>query len=240
MSGHSHFSSIKHQKAITDAKKGKAFSKVARLITLAAKTGGDPATNHKLRLAIEQAKTLNMPKDNVQRAIDRGTGKIAGEKMEEIIFEGFGPVGIAVIVEGITDNKNRTLSEIKQIFNQNGGKLGGEGSVKWLFERKGAITINSKQETVSREELELAAIEAGAEDFYWHDDILDIYTKPEDLEKVKKNLEEKNIKTGSSSLDWVAKEIIEVSEKDKESCRKLFEALDENDAVQDIYSNLKI
>ncbi|MBM3250750.1 MAG: YebC/PmpR family DNA-binding transcriptional regulator, partial [Candidatus Nealsonbacteria bacterium] len=103
MSGHSHFSSIKHQKAITDAKKGKAFSKVARLITLAAKTGGDPATNHKLRLAIEQAKTLNMPKDNVQRAIDRGTGKIAGEKMEEIIFEGFGPVGIAVIVEGITD-----------------------------------------------------------------------------------------------------------------------------------------
>lgn len=258
MSGHSHAKTILHKKQATDAQKGKTFSKVAHLITLAAKTGGDPTTNHKLRLAIERAKILNMPKDNVQRAIDRGTGKIAGEKIEEVIFEGFGSAGTAIIIEGITDNKNRTLSEIKQIFNQNGGKLGGEGSVKWLFERKGAIIINFKIHpafsgtNVKKEDLELAAIGAGAEDIYWHaapeggeprqerEDLLDVYTKPEDLEKVKKNLEEKGIKIESASLDWVAKKTIEVDEKDKEACQKLFEALDENDAVQDIYSNLKV
>ena len=253
MSGHSHFSSIKHKKAITDARRGKIFSKLARLISVAAKEGGgDPEANSKLRLAIEQAKSANMPKDNVERAIKRGTGELAGEKLEQVTFEAYGPEGIAIIIEGITNNKNRTLGEIKQTLSQHNGKLAGEGSVKWLFERKGAITANNKEGTVSNEELELIVIEAGAEDTYWHttpeggeprqgrDELLDVYTKPEELEKVKKNLEEKGIEIESASLDWVAKEMIEVKENDKDTCQKLFEALDENDAVQDIYSNLKV
>lgn len=244
MSGHSHWSKIKWQKGTADAKKGKVFSKMARMITIAAREGGEPATNSKLRLAIETARKINMPSTNIERAIKRGTGQLEAVKLEEILFEAYGPGGIALIIEGITDNKNRTLGEIKQILNQNKGKLVGEGSVKWLFERKGVIIINSKVESLNsknnKEELELKAIESGAEDIYWHNDILDIYTKPEELEKVKKNLEEKQVKIESASLDWVAKEMINVGEKEKEACQKLFETLDENEAVQEIYSNLKI
>ncbi len=242
MSGHSHFSSIKHKKEITDKKRGQIFSKLSRLISVAVREGGDdPKTNSKLRLAIEEARSFNLPKDNIERAIKRGTGGLASEKLEKVTFEAYGPGGIAVIIEGITDNKNRTLGEIKQILSQNKGKLAGEGSVKWLFERKGAIIVDSKSQTEelkNKEKLELEVIEAGAEDIYWHNDILDIYTNPENLEKVKKRLEEKRIKIESSSLDWVAKDIVEV--KEKGACQKLFETLDENEAVQNIYSNLKI
>ena len=242
MSGHSHFSSIKHKKQITDAKRGKIFSKMAKSITVAAKEGGgDPTANSKLRMEIEQAKKINMPKENIERAIKKGTGGLEGAKLEEVVFEAYGPGKIAIIIEGITDNKNRTLGEIKQILSQNGGKLASGGSVKWLFERKGAVIIDSQlqtEELKNKEKLELEAIEVGAEDIYWHDTFLDVYTKPEELEKVKKNLEEKGIKIESSSLDWVAKEMVEV--KENETCQKLFEALDENDAVQDIYSNLKV
>jgi len=240
MSGHSHFSSIKHKKAITDAKRGKIFSKLSRMISVAAKENGDPQTNSKLRQALEEAKRFDLPKENIERAIKRGTGELEGVRLEEVVFEAYGPGKTAIIIEGITDNKNRTLSEIKQILNQKGGKLASEGSVKWLFGRKGTLIVNNEQRTMNNEELELKAIESGAEDTYWHDNLLDIYTKPEDLEKVKKNLEEKGTKIESASLDWVAKEMIEVEEKDKEACEKLFEALDENDAVQDIYSNLKV
>ena len=235
MSGHSHWASIKHKKGAADEKRGKVFSKISRMISVAAKQGGgDPEANSKLRLAVEQAKQANMPKDNIERAIKKGTGELEGEKLEQVVFEAYGPENTAIIIEGITDNKNRTLSEIKQILNQNKGKLANEGSVKWLFERKGSIIINKE----NKEELELIVIEAGAEDINEHDEFLEIYTKPEDLEKVKKNLEEKGIKPESVSLDWVAKENIEV--KEKEACEKLFEALDDNDAVQNIYSNLKL
>ena len=240
MSGHSHFSSIKHKKGIADAKRGKAFSKMARVIIFAAKEGGgDPGSNYKLKMAIDQAKQINMPKENIERAIKKGTGELFGEKLEQFVFEAYGPGKTAIIIEGITDNKNRSLSEIKQILNQHNGKLAGAGSVKWLFGRKGTITVDNEQGTINKEGLELIAIEAGAEDIYWHEDLLFIYTKPEELEKVKRNLEEKEIKIESSSLDWVAKKTIEIEEKEKESCQKLFEALDENDAVQDIYSNLR-
>lgn len=242
MSGHSHFKTIKAQKGLADAKRGKVFSKVARLITIAAKQGPDPVTNPKLRDAIEQARLVNMPKDNVERAIKRGTGELTGEMLEEVIFEGFGPGGIAIIVEGITDNKNRTLSEIKQILNQNNGKLAGEGAVQWLFGRKGCIVIDLKMQNEdfkNKEKLEMEIIEAGAEDIYWHQDLLDAYTKPEQLEKIKKILEEKGIKIESASLGLVPKEEIEVDEKTKNDCQKLFEALDENEAVQEIYSNLR-
>jgi len=238
MSGHSHFKTIKAQKEVADAKKGKIFSKMGRLITIAAKEkGGDPITNPKLKVAIEQAKKFNMPKENIERAIKRGTGELAGENLEEVSYEGFGPGGIALIIDGITDNTNRTLGEIKVALNQNGGKLAGEGAVRWMFDRKGAITISGEGKT--KEELELLAIESGADDVYWHENMLDVYTKPEELEKVKKTLEEKQAKIDSASLDWVAKEEVEISEKDREQAQKLFEALDENDSVNDIYSNLK-
>jgi len=244
MSGHSHAKTIKHQKTITDQKRGQIFSKMARLISVATREGGaDPEINSKLRLVIEMAKKWNMPKDNIERAIKRGVGKISGEKLEEVLFEAYGPGGIAIIIEGITDNKNRALGEIKQILNQNGGKLVGEGGVQWMFERKGCIIVDLKlqiENLRNKENLELMVIEAGAEDLYWHNDFLDVYTKIEDLEKVKKNLEERGVKVESVSLDWVAKEEISVDEKTKESCRKLFETLDENEAVQEIYSNAKL
>ena len=244
MSGHSHSKKIKHAKNITDQKRGQMFSKIARLISVAVKEGGpSPETNSKLRLAIEIARSVNMPNENIERAVKRGTGEIAAEKLEEVLFEAYGPGGIVIIIEGITDNKNRALGEIKQILNQNGGKLVGEGAVKWMFERKGTIIVDLKlqiEDLKNKEKLELAAIEAGAEDIYWHEDVLDVYTKIEDLEKVKKNLEEKGIKIDSVSLDWVAKEEISLPEKDRKACQKLFEALDENEAVQEIYSNLKV
>ena len=241
MSGHSHWHSIKYQKGAADAKRSRAFSKLARQISVAAREGGgNPDTNSKLRLAIEQARAINMPKNNIERAIKRGTGELAGEKLEEVIFEAYGPGGIAIIIKGITDNKNRTLGEIKQTLAQNGGKLADEGSVRWLFERKGVVTVDKNQNLKNKEELELDAIEAGAEDISWHKDcLLDIYTEPEDLEKVKKNLEGKEVKIDSASLDWVPKQPIEIEEKEKETAKKLFDALDENEAVQDIYSNLK-
>ena len=243
MSGHSHAKTILHKKQITDAKRGKIFSKLSRQISVARREGGaNPEMNPKLRLAIEQARSFAMPKDNIERAIKRGSGELKGAKLEEVIFEAYGPEGIAIIIEGITDNKNRALAEIKQTLNQYKGKLVGEGSVKWMFERKGVITLGMRNQGEygnNKEELELLAIEVGADDIFWHNDILDIYTKIEDLEKVKKNLEEKGIKIESATLDWVAKEQIEVGEKEKETCQKLFEALDENEAVQEIYSNLK-
>ena len=243
MSGHSHAKTILHKKQITDAKRGKIFSKIARQISVAVKEkGSDPETNSALRLVIEKAKKYNMPKDNVERAIKRGTGASEGEKLEEVIYEAYGPNSIAIIIEGITDNKNRSLGEIKQILAQNNGKLASSGSVKWMFERKGYITINYQLSVISyqsKEDLELKVIEAGAEDISWRDNILDVYTKPEDLEKVKKNLENQEIKIESTNLDWIAKDIKDLSEKDKKAAEKLFEALDESETVQEIYSNLK-
>ncbi len=240
MSGHSHAKTVMATKMANAAKKGKIYSKYGRLITIAVKDGGgsgDPTKNSKLRATIEQAKAMDMPKENIERAIKRGTGELAGENLEEVSYEGFGPGGIALIIDGITDNPNRTLSEIKSILNQNNGKMAGEGAVRWMFDKKGAITVPI--EGKSKEELELMAIELGADDVKTNEDKLDIYTKPEDLENVKKSLEEKGIKVESASLDYIAKEEVEVSEKEKEQIQRLFETLDENDAVNDIYSNLK-
>jgi len=240
MSGHSHAKTVMATKMANAAKKGKIYSKYGRLITIAVKDGGgsgDPEKNSKLKAVIEQAKNMNMPKENIERAIKKGTGELAGEALEEISFEGFGPGGIAIIVDGITDNTNRTLGEIRSIFNQNNGKMAGEGAVRWMFDRKGVITISGEGKT--KEDLEMMAIELGADDIKSNDNNLDIYTKPEDLETVKKSLEEKGIKIESSGLDYVAKEEVTLSEKEREQAERLFDALDENDAVNDIYSNVK-
>ena len=236
MSGHSHWKTIKYKKGAADAKKGQAFSKLAREISMIAKEGGKDITfNAKLRMVIEKARSFNMPADNIERAVKRGTGELEGGTLESVLFEGYGPGGVALIVEGITDNKNRTFNEIRQILTQNGGKFVGEGGVKWMFDRKGVIIVSHE----NKEEAELAAIEAGADDVSRDQDFLDVYTKPEEIEKVKKALEEKGLKIESASIGWVAKENIAISETDKKACEKLFEALDGSDDVQEIYSNFK-
>ena len=240
MSGHSHAKTVMATKMANDAKKGKVYSKYGRLITIAVKEGGgsgDPEKNSKLKTIIEQAKNANMPKENIERAIKKGTGELAGENLEEVSYEGFGPAGIALIIEGISDNTNRTLGQIKSILNQNNGKMAGEGAVRWMFEKKGVITIPTEGKT--KEELELLAIELGADDVSSNENNIDIYTKPEELEKVKKALEEKQIKIESSGLGYIAKEKVELSEKEKEQAQRLFDALDENDAINEIYSNIK-
>lgn len=244
MSGHSHWSSIKHKKVIEDQKRGKIFSKLARLISVAAREGSDPEMNPKLRKALQEARSFNMPKDKIEKAIKRGIGEIEGEKLYQFSYEGVIPGKISLIIEGITDNKNRTLSEIKQILQKYQGKLAIEGSLKWQFEKKGVLTLNLKNQfsqNFSLEGLQLKVIEAGAEDIYLHPDkdLLDVYAKPEELEKVKKNLENQGFKIESFSLHWVAKEQVELSPEERKKYQKLFEELGENEAVQDIYSNFK-
>ena len=240
MSGHSHWAGIKHKKGLADAKRGMAFSKLARTISIAAKDGKDPLMNSRLRMAIEKAREINMPTENIERAIKRGAGELEDAKLEEFIFEAFGPRKVAIIIEGITDNKNRTLNDVKKILAQGGGKLAANGAVQWLFERKGVITISpaSNQGSSDKESLELKVIEAGAEDMFWHEELLDVHTRLENLEEVKKKIESLGINIESSSLDWVPKETIIVDEKDKTACQKLFESLDEDEDIQEIYSNL--
>jgi len=240
MSGHSHWSSIKHQKGVADAKRSQAFSKVTRVIILAAKQGGDPNTNSKLKMAMEQARKVNMPNDNIERAIKKGLGETEGEIFEEIVLEAYGPSGTALIIECITDNRNRTINEIKSVLSQNVSKLASEGSVKWMFDRKGVIvaSLKAQKPDTTKDAIELEVIDQGAENLSWNDELIEIYTKPEELEKIKKGLEEKGMVIESASLDWVAKEIINTGEKEKETIEKIFEALDDNDAVQEVYSNL--
>jgi YebC/PmpR family DNA-binding regulatory protein len=240
MSGHSKWSQIKHKKAITDAKKGKLFSKLSNLISVVARQkGGDPDTNPQLRLTIEKARAFNMPNENIERAIKKGLGELEGVKMEELTIEAYGPGGTALIIEALTDNKNRTVSEIKYLMGQHGGKMAQAGSVLWLFERKGAIVINSATTNINKENLELASIDCGAQDLRWQtQELFEIYTKAEDLEKVKKCLEAKSINPESVSLDWIPKNEIKIEDpKIKESLEKLLEDLDEHQDIQEIYSN---
>jgi len=265
MSKHSHWAKIKRKKEVADKERGQMFSKVLRMISVAAKRGGDPETNASLRLAIEKAREFNMPKETIERAVKKGSGGLEGGILEEVLYEAYGPGKIAILIESITDNKNRAFNEIKKILERYNGKLVTPGSVKWMFERKGCLTADCKPSTraelgaglvphrnevsgaglqiedfKNKEKLELMAIEAGAEDIRWSNDVLEIYTKVEDLENVKRNLEDKEVKIESASLDWVAKEEIKVSEEDKIAAQKLFEDLDESEEVQEIYSNIKL
>ena len=243
MSGHSHAKTIKHDKDIADRKRGAAFTKVIRLITVAVKEGGvSPEPNTRLRMAIEAAKNVNMPKSNVEGAIERASGAGDSAILSDFLFEAYGPGNSAVLIEGITDNRNRVLSEVKQILAQHGGKLVGEGAIRWMFDRKGVIIIelgNQVPELQNKENLELLAIEAGADDIYWFEDSLEVHTSPESTEVVKKALESKGVKIDSFSLAWLAKEDIDADEKTKEQNQTLFDLLDDNDSVQEVYSYLK-
>ncbi|MDD2753285.1 MAG: YebC/PmpR family DNA-binding transcriptional regulator [Candidatus Portnoybacteria bacterium] len=241
MSGHSKWSQIKHKKAITDAKKGKIFSKMVRLIAVAARAKGkDPESNPTLRTLIDTARSLNMPIENIERAIAKGAGELEGSKIEEFLLEAYGPGGSALLIEGATDNHNRTVSEIKYLLSEHNSKLANPGSVLWMFEHQGSLAVKSSP--AKKDELELAAIDAGAQDINWPDgETLEIYTKPEELEKTRKALEEKNIKAGDASLVWTPKNETAIADpKDKERLEKLFEALDDNDDVNEIYSNVNL
>ncbi len=240
MSGHSHWHSIKFKKGVADAKKSKVFSKLAREISIAAReSGADLTFNPKLRTVVDKAKAVNMTSDSIDRAIKKGAGELGGANFEEFTFEAYGPGNTALIVEGITDNKNRSLGELKIILNQNGGKMVAEGAIKWMFEKKGVIYIN-KENLKEKEETELLIIESGAENFEWQEDGLIVYTKPEDLERIKNFLRDNNIEIDSGALEWVARETIELSDELKEKNQKLFDALDEHDDVQNIYTNFNL
>ncbi len=238
MSGHSHFSTIKHKKGLADAQRGKIFSKLAVEITVAAREGTDPAMNTKLRAVIDKARNFNMPTENIERAIGRAAGEGDAARLQEVLLEAYGPGGIAVLIAGITDNKNRTLGDVKQALAKFQGKLVAEGAVRWMFERKGVIAVDLKENpSVAKENLELAAIEAGAEDFSWHDELLDVFVAPELFEEIKTKLA-KTFVVQSAAIDWVPKEYVATSAADKATAEQLFEALDEHPDVQEVYSNL--
>jgi len=235
MSGHSKWATTKHQKAATDARKSNLFTKIANTISVAARSGGGPTMNFQLRLAIDKARTANMPKDKIERAIKRGTGELGGAQIEEVTYEAYGLGGTAILVETLTDNKNRTSGEIKSIFNKLGGKLAESGSVAYLFSRKGVIRAVG---SVSKDEAEMAIIDSGAEDYATDNEAFLIYTKPEDLFKVKTALEVANMTVLSAELSWEPNTTIELNEEQSGRAVKLLETLDELDDITNVSSNL--
>jgi YebC/PmpR family DNA-binding regulatory protein len=239
MSGHSKWSTIKRKKAVEDAKRGKLFTKLGREITVAAREGGgDPETNFKLRLAIEKAKAANMPKDNIERAIRRGTGAEKGTELEEIYYEGYGPHGVALLVQVLTDNRNRAVSDVRRAFNRHGGSLGESGCVAWLFEPKGYITISTND--YDPEELALMAIDAGADDVTVGSDLVEVYTLANDFQRVKEELEKNGITPNSAEISMIPKSLTELGEKETMKAMILIDALEELEDVQQVYSNLNI
>lgn len=238
MSGHSHWATIKHKKGATDAKKGKVFSKYARYIMMAAKTGGaDPTMNIKLQYAIDKAKSVNMPKDNIDRAIKKGCGELGDITYEEVIYEAYGPGGAALMVEALTDNKNRSSHEVRKILETHGGNMGAANCVSYMFERKGIILI--AREKVNEDELMSAAIDAGAENVEPADDVYEITCPPISFEKLKSTLAPKyTIK--SSELAMTPKNYVDVNERDGKKLLSLIEALEEHDDVQNVYSNFDL
>lgn len=239
MSGHSKWSTIKHKKGALDAKRGKLFSKLAKEITVAAKTGGgDPTTNLRLKTAILKAKSSSMPSKNIENAIKSGTGEKEGLVYAEVTYEGYGPAGIAILVECLTDNKNRTVSEVKSTFNKNGGSMGESGSVAWQFEKKGIIQIEKKE--IEEEELFNIVIEAGAEDIEVSEEGYIVKTDPSSFHIVAEIIKEKEIPTVNQEITMIAKNLVEVDEQKYESLQKLIEKLDDLDDVQSVSSNEKL
>ena len=236
MSGHSKWSSIKHKKGAADAKRGKLFTQMGRAITIAARTGGgDPSFNFSLRMAIAKAKTGNVPKDNIEKAIKRGTGELEGARIEEKRYEGYGPQGVAVIVDALTDNSNRTVADLKHLFSKHGGNLG--GSVAWLFESKGVIIVPDQASKADNDDLLLEALDYGIEDFQKADEDLIVITGPKDLQKAQEWLEKQKLKVESADLQMLPKETIPLDDEQKEQLEKFLEIIDESDDVDKIFHN---
>jgi YebC/PmpR family DNA-binding regulatory protein len=236
MSGHSKWHSIKHQKGVADARRGQLFTKLTREIIVATREGGsNPEANFRLRLATQKARDNNMPMDNIERAIKKGSGEIEGGGLAEAVLEGYGPSGTAILVNALTDNRNRTIQEVRSAFTRHSSSLGESGCVAWLFDSKGVITI--KADNVDADELALSAIDAGAEDVKVESDYVEVYTKPEELETVRTALEAQNLPIATSELSKVPKTLIQLDEKSALQALKLLDKLEEIDGVQNVFSN---
>ncbi len=239
MAGHSKWANIKYRKEAADARKGKLFSKLAKEITVAAREGGgDPEVNLRLRHAIEKAREANMPMENIERAIKRGTGELPGVNYEQVIYEGYGPGGVAVLIEALTDNRNRTTSEIRNIFAKKGGNMAGAGSVSWIFHRKGLITVDKS--ACDEDTLLSIAIEAGAEDMKTENDYYEIITSPENFEQVRTALKEKNIAINSAEITMLASNYVKLEGDVAKQILSLMDALQSHDDVQQVYANFDI
>src|SRR3989440_12351181 len=239
MSGHSKWSSIKHKKALTDAKKGQQFTRMAREIPSAAREGGgNPDGTHRLRLAMEKARSANMPQDNVQRAIKRGTGELGGAQIEQLRFEGYGPHGVAIMVETVTDNRNRTSGDIRNLFSRAGGNLGTTGSVAWMFTRQGQIVVDADGR--DPDEVGLEAIDLGASDARADGKTVDIVTDPPKLEAVQQGLKKKGYKIDSAEVTMNSSQLVSLDEATAPPVLRLLDALEELDDVQSVYSNIDV
>jgi YebC/PmpR family DNA-binding regulatory protein len=237
MSGHSKWHSIKHQKAVTDARRGQLFTKLTREIIVAVRNGGpNPDTNISLRLAVQKARDASMPSDNIARAIKRASGATEGANLVEMVLEGYGPGGGAILVEALSDNHNRTVQVVRHVFSRGGGNLGETGCVAWQFDPKGVVTVRS--ENMDTEELALQAIDAGAEDVTVEGGVVEVYTRPEELEKVRAALEQEDIPVASADMSMVPKATLELDEKAAVQTLKLMEKLDELDDVRHVSSNV--
>jgi YebC/PmpR family DNA-binding regulatory protein len=236
MSGHSKWATIRRKKGALDAKRGKLFTKLIKELTIAAREGGgDPAGNPRLRLAVDNAKAANMPADNIERAIKKATGELEGTTISELTYEGYGPGGVALLVEVATDNKNRTVAEVRHIFSKNGGNMGESGSVAWMFEKKGIITLQ-KQGKSEDDVLEIV-LNAGAEDMRTEDEYFEIQSEVESFEPVRRALIDKSFTIENASLQWIAKNTTNVAGENAEKMMKLIESLEDCDDVQNVYSN---
>ncbi len=239
MSGHSKWSQIKRQKGANDARRGQVFTKVGREITIAAREGGpDPDANHRLRLAVEKARSVNMPADNIKRAIERASGGSAAEQYEEIVYEGYGPGGVAILVEAATDNRNRTVADVRSIFTRAGGQLAGAGAVVWQFEPRGVVAV--PRDGQDPDDVALTAIDAGAADVDLDGDLIEILTDPGQLEAVRRTLEEQGVRVESAELTMQPKTPIEVDEQTARQNLRLIESLEDLDDVQRVSANFDL
>ncbi len=238
MSGHSKWATIKHKKAALDAKRGKTFTRLIKEIMIAARSGGDPDSNARLRTAIVAAKAVSMPADNIKRAIMRGTGELEGSQMDEILFEGYGPGGAAVLVNVATDNRNRTVSEIRHMFSKNSGNLGEQGSVSWMFERKSQIIVDA--EKTNEDQLMSVVLDAGADDIRDEGGAWAVLSPPEAHEAIVHALEKAGIPAESAEISMVPKNTIKLEGKNASAMLKLYEALEDHDDVQNVYGNYEV
>ncbi len=239
MSGHSRWSTIKHKKGAADARRGKLFTRLIKEMTVASRMGGgDSAGNARLRAAVAEAKSSNMPKDTIERAVKRGTGEIEGVSYEEVTYEGYGPGGVALMVEAVTDNMHRTTPEIRHIFEKNGGNLGAPGSVRFQFERKGYFAV--EKNAVGEDKLMEIALEAGADDLQANPDAYEVYTSPENFEQVRQALEKNNISTVEAKLGQIPSAYVKLDEAKAKQAIRLLEMLDDHDDVQNVWSNFDI
>jgi YebC/PmpR family DNA-binding regulatory protein len=236
MSGHSKWATIKRKKAATDSARGKVFTKIIKEITIAARDGGgDPDANPRLRLAIQTAKGNNMPQDNIIRAIKKGTGELEGVKYEEITYEGYAPGGIAMLIESVTDNKNRTVAELRHLISKKNGNLGESGSVAWMFDRKGVITV--EKAGANEDDLMELILEAGADDLKTEGDYFEVVCPLESFEKTRKAIEDKGYKIDSASLQYIAKDLLPVDANKADEVIRCIEAIEDNDDVQNVFTN---